>query len=244
MRLLELQALERMCAGRQGSAREPDDFQGMLDSLISGDVGQGDDGEVGLRQPKGTMSMQKVLKLIERFPGAWTKEFDDQLKKKLWSDTTGQPYSLLDYVFKRMRFGNDQGDLERVAHMLCMMYGIYKRGPDHHDALGAFIIQCFKATEQATKDKDWTLAWQWTGLEDPRPRRFTRGLAHPAEFAASVAYLREMQTLQTHLDAARKGRGRGKGKDGEGGQDDSAADGGAPGGGKGRRRKQQQQQPE
>ena len=61
------------------------------------------------------------------------------------------------------------------------------------------------------------MAWLYTNLPDPRPSgKFTRGLAHPAEFAANVSYLRELQTLESYHNAQLasdwKGKGKGKGR--------------------------------
>ena len=61
------------------------------------------------------------------------------------------------------------------------------------------IIQCFKATEQSANDQDWLVGWEWTGLPHPRPQgRYSRGLSHAAEFAASISSLRETQVLMQY----------------------------------------------
>ena len=36
----------------------------------------------------------------------------------------------------------------------------------------ALFREYVKACEQVTRDRTWDLAWQWLGIEDPRPRRF------------------------------------------------------------------------
>ena len=50
---------------------------------------------------------------------------------------------------------------------------------------------------QTEVPSDWTIGWLWTGIPDPRPRgRYARGLSHPAEHAAAISYVREIQTSQ------------------------------------------------
>ena len=90
-------------------------------------------------------------------------------------------------------------DLERSLHLLAGLHACHLKGPEYHDELGAKIRQAFKATEQAVRDNgDWTLAWTWVDAPNPRPTKFERGLAHPAEFSAGISYLRELQTLDTY----------------------------------------------
>ena len=72
----------------------------------------------------------------------------------------------------------------------------------HHtkrfDRLGARVGQFLKATVQTVfAGGDWTVGWQLTGLPDPRPKkRPGRGLIAPQEFASSVAYVKEMRSLE------------------------------------------------
>ena len=114
------------------------------------------------------------------------------------------------------------------------------------------IRQGFKAFEKGHRDRsDWTPAWLCTNLPDPRPpRRFARGLSHPSEHSAGVAYIREMQALQSHHEEVlddewhrgRKSEGNWKGKDqGKGDDhghkrapDNKAKEQGHGGGGRGR----------
>ena len=125
--------------------------------------------------------------------------FNDQVQESLGTTYTGLPWSLQDYIEKRMRFTNDQEDEQRFSYLLARMHALAMRGPDSHAELCALIAQSFKAVEQKTRDRQWGLAWLWTGLPDPRPQGlFHRGLTHPIEHAAGIAYLREMQTLQNH----------------------------------------------
>ena len=68
----------------------------------------------------------------------------------------------------------------------------------------AYCAASMKGLEQAAYDKgSWKTGWLLTGLPDPRPgRRPAQGLAHPAEFAASVSRVREIASLETAMHAA------------------------------------------
>ena len=78
--------------------------------------------------------------------------------------------------------------------------------------MAAKIRQFLKATEASVREGDsWQPAWLYTGLPDPRPSALTRtGLAHPAEHAATISYMREVHTLEEHR---KKMKGKGKGDD-------------------------------
>jgi hypothetical protein len=135
---------------------------------------------------------------------------------------------LLEYTLRRVQFGRGQHDedMERVMHLACNLHALHRRGPEHHEALGAAVGQLYKALEQRQRDSDWTLAWLWTGLPDPRPSMvYGRTLAHPAEHAAGIAYLKEMHTLAAHraliaggqMPQAYPTKGAGRGGGGYGG---------------------------
>jgi hypothetical protein len=152
-------------------------------------------------------------------------------------------------VLQRMKFTQAEEDFERFAHIFANLHAIHRRGADSHEELGAAIRQGFKALEQGHRDhSDWTLAWLWTNLPDPKPpRRFARGLAHPSEHSAGVAYIREMQTLQGHHEKAlgddwyKGGKGKkgkhGKDEYGQKGEYDSLGKDGDGGGKKGKKGK-------
>ena len=120
---------------------------------------------------------------------------------------TGMPWSLEEYTRRRLRLAQDQEHEERFASIIHRLHALHTAGPDRWWEVGAAICQAYKALEQVTRDRDWSLAWMWTGIQDPRPRgALQRGLAHPLEHAAGLAYLRELHTLHTQRAAA-AGRG-------------------------------------
>ena len=197
LRLLEIQALQAAAealSGRRGRQDQVAD----LDGLFEGMAGETDTDGVGpVRLTRGSESMQRVLRNIERHPELWNQHFDTSVWRTLRADITGAPWSLLDYVGRRMYFRREDDDLERVTHIFCHLHALHRAGPDQHAALGAAITQGFKALEQRMRDGVWTVGWLWTGIPEPRPGPMTRSLAHPAEHAAAIAYVRELQTLQT-----------------------------------------------
>ena len=227
MRLLELQVLQELAGSVKGGGADGDaiDFDEMADPET--------DMPGGVRAQKGTASMERIRRVIEKHPERWCRFFDQMIEQMLYAHLTNPPWSPYDYVLGRVRCQPEQEDLQRFLHPLASMHAVHRQMPGSHWALNAFTGQAFKACEQAIKDKDWTLGWRWTGLPDPRPnRRFAQGLTHPSEHAAGLAYLRELQTLEQHR-LLLSGKGPGKG-DGKGGWGAGAGGGGGGGGGGGK----------
>ena len=109
---------------------------------------------------------------------------------------------------QRIKFGRLE-EHERFWEMLSSLHALHRS--QQCDLLGARTGQFLKATQQSVNSNgSWRLAWLMTGLPDPRPRagRAARGLSRPAEFAASVAYLRETEAFENALK-----RGGGGGDD-------------------------------
>jgi hypothetical protein len=213
MRPLEVLTLKKV----RDASRRVDGRGSSGDVFELFDEGDGDDS--GSRSGQcGSESLMKIIRSITNNPAGWNDHFDSTIEEQLFAGITGKPWSLHDYVLQRMRFTQAEEDFERSAHIFAGLHAIHRRGPDSYEELGAAIRQGFKALEQGHRDRsDWTLAWLWTNLPDPKPpRRFARELAHPSEHSAGVAYIREMQTLQGHHGRAldddwRQGR-HGKGK--------------------------------
>jgi uncharacterized membrane protein YgcG len=232
IRLLEVFALQKVLdTSRRGDGRgSSDDVFDLFDGA------DGDEGGGGRSGQRGSDSLMKIRRSIVKYPARWNDHFDGTIEEQLFAGITGKPWSLYDYVLQRMKFTHAEEDFERFAHIFANLHAIHRRGPDSFDDLGAAIRQGFKALEQGHRDRsDWTLAWLWTNLPDPKPpRRFACGLAHPSEHSAGVAYIREMQTLQNHHEKAldderyksRKGDGKWSGKD-KGKGDDHGQKGGA-----------------
>ena len=222
LRLAELQVLQQLAGALQGKRSDPASQAEML--FGGGLAGDEAEGSGAASAPRGTANLLRVRQNVQRYPDAWWGYFNDQVQEALGTTYTGLPWSLQDYIEKRMRFTTDQEDEQRFAYILARMHALAMRGPDAHPELSALIAQSFKALEQKTRDRQWGLAWVWTGLPDPRPHGvFHRGLTHPIEHAAGIAYLRELQTLQSHRQGLLGGGGAGSGS-GEG-----AAPSGGPG---------------
>ena len=149
---------------------------------------------------RGTETMQRVQQSRERDPQRWSQSFDVEIQRELFTTVTGRPWCLLDYVLKRMKFRHPQDDdLEHVTHIMCALHACHRKGADSHAELGMLVGQFFKAIEARHRDGDWLVAWTMTGLPDPQPRAgFARGLAHPAEYAAGIAKMRELQMVSQY----------------------------------------------
>ena len=206
LRVPELQTLQKLVAtlaGRRAGGAETGDLDDLFASVDGGEAG---DGGPSVRLTKGSESLGRILRNIEKFPELWNAHFDLSVKRTLRCDVTGAPWSLLDYTQRRVHFSPRDEDVEKVIHLLCHLHAVHRMGPDHHQALGAAICQCYKACEQRQRDGDWTLGWVWTGIPDPRPSPlYARTLAHPSEHAAGLAYLKELHALAAHRVALAAG---------------------------------------
>jgi len=109
------------------------------------------------------------------------------------------PWDAAEYGRRYLRF-NKLYDLERAWAMMAHLHTLYMGGEDNFDAIGAKVCQFMKSIECAAQCQGrWDLAWLYAGLPEPRPRALDRGLAHPVEFAANVAYLKELRTVEDVL---------------------------------------------
>ena len=107
--------------------------------------------------------------------------------------------------------------------MLSALHSLDRAGD--HAQVSAKISQYLKAVEQSCLMKgDWRLAWMRTGLpEFHQDSVYRHGLSHPAEFAASISYLKEARILEDAVKQTQSGYGNRQRKpDGGGGN------GGAP----------------
>ena len=159
---------------------------------------------------KGAASLLALNRAIEREPQKWSPHVDAAAFSELGCDVAGMPWSMTLYGRQRIRFRRLE-DHERFGEMLASLHALHRS--QQYDLLVARIGQFLKATRQSVNaNGPWRLAWLITGLPDPRPRagQAARGLARPAEFAASVACLRETEALESAL---KMGGGEG-GKDG------------------------------
>ena len=204
LRVMELQLLQNLVAqtsrGR-GQADEDDLFNMTMPALEGAPDGAGGSAA------RGTSGMLRIRRSIAANPKRWVDHFNASIQEELGTDVTGMPWSLEEYTRRRLRFTQDQESEEKFAAIVHRMHALHLAGPDKWWELGALICQSYKSLEQVVRDRDWTLAWMWTGIQDPRPRGpLQRGLAHPLEHAAGLAHLKEMHTLHTQRAAA-AGRG-------------------------------------
>ena len=194
--LLQLEALQKILErSEKGSSNDSSD----LDALVGLDSALDEAGNLAL--PRGSQSIERIADSMRKYPGRWNKALDLRIYQALGSHISGGAWSLWQYTRDRIRIAQDQEDDEKYLYMFSALHALHRQGPDSHEALGSLINQCYKATEQKVKDREWTMAWLWTGLPDPRPSgRFERGLGHPSEYAANLSYMRELNTLREHAD--------------------------------------------
>ena len=195
LRIAELQVLTQL-AGSIAPKREAHHSS----DLLNDDFGADSAAPGGLTMSRGTETLQRVQQSRERDPQRWSQSFDMEIQRELFTTVTGRPWCLLDYVLKRMKFRHPQDDdLEHVTHIMCALHACHRKGADSHAELGMLVGQFFKAIEARHRDGDWLVAWTMTGLPDPQPRAgFARGLAHPAEYAAGIAKMRELQMVSQY----------------------------------------------
>ena len=238
MQLAQTLLLDRVSQRLNGGGRrggDADDDDERSDDMFNlGDELDASGAGVSLR---GSEGIGRVHQNIRRFPERWCRAFDRSIEESSFSHVTGLPWSLHAYTRENLRFNEQQRDLENCTYIFSALHAVHRRGPDAHWQLGAMLAQAYKAVEQASRDRDWTLAWLWTGLPHPRPQgRFQRGLAHPAEHAAGLSYLRELRTLQQHREevsggASHNGFGPYRPTGGGGGGGGGGGSGGGGGGG-------------
>ena len=219
MRLLQPQLMQQIASTMSKLSSGGSSNDGLPGRGAIGGMGGIDaDGLLGggdgmVKATRGTENMNRLQAHQVSNPAAWNQAFDDELAVTLRTRHTGRPASLFDFVLHRMRFEAWQETEERVCHILAELHSTHTLGTESHDELGRQIRQAFKSTDQYVRDKDWTLAWTWLNIPDPRPKtRFRRGLAQPSEFAAGIAYVREQQVLETYQQQQATARRDAKGK--------------------------------
>ena len=184
-----------------------------LDDLLFGLEEQDGGGPDGLLKGAGGRGAGNLLRLsraIERDPDRWSQWFDSHVARKLNCHVTGLPWSLELYGQQKVRFGQ----LERHQYMwqmVCCLHSLHRAG--EHAQVGAKLGQFAKAIEASVMSKGrWDYAWLYTGLEDPRAHLSgAKGLIHPAEFTAAVAYTREVRSLDEYIAGVGRRRAEGDG---------------------------------
>ena len=144
--------------------------------------------------------MTRLHQAIEREPERFSDHADWAMAHALGADVSGLPWTGEMYAQKHIRFGKNV-DIERAYLIMCQLHLIHRRGVKHYALMGAKLRQGMKALETANNcGGNWELAWLYTGLPEPRPNnKVSRGIAHPGEFAANVAYLKEVRSLEDSL---------------------------------------------
>eukprot|EP00971_Amphidinium_carterae_P107965 2137424-Amphidinium_carterae.1 len=108
------------------------------------------------------------------------------------------------YRERRLNFTARQEDLRRCWLMLCCLHGLARQGDAA--SLDLKITQFLKATEQATLQGSWSVAWLLTGLPDPAPHAIGNpGLSHPQEMAAAVQQAKDRKSLEDALKRTEHG---------------------------------------
>ena len=202
----------------------------------SGEFG-GADGMDGLLRGQGARGAGNLLRLsraIEREPERWSEWFDLAVARRLGCDVTGMPWSLQEYGRQQIRVGQLDTH-EYMWTMICTLHSLHRS--NQVALLGAKLGQYAKAIEASVRAKGrWEYAWLFTGEEDPRAKGAgRRGLTHPAEFAAAVAYTKEVRALEEYLgrESGRGSQGGGKSEEEEPWWKKKKKKGGKKGGGRG-----------
>ena len=147
----------------------------------------------------GARSLAQLSRAVERNPERWIAQVDQAAARALGADHTGLPWTMELYADRMIRFRNEH--LERTWAFLAHLHGLSRRG--EHLLLAARLGQFLKATELAAQcNGSWKLAWAMTSLPEVRScsaGSVGKGLAMPAEYAATVAWLKDQQTLETAM---------------------------------------------
>eukprot|EP00971_Amphidinium_carterae_P285719 5673079-Amphidinium_carterae.2 len=186
-----VEALDRIGRGRRSGEEMEESFDEILNS------GEADIDSLKLTGARGAAAMAKIARSIERDPERWIQHLDLQAYRACGSEETGLPWSMALYGERHIRFGKLETH-ERAWHMLSSLHSLSRTG--QWTLLSARLGQYLKALEQSVScGGSWGLAWPLTGLAPLRGGG--QGLAHHSEYAAGIAYLKDMSALN---DAMRK----------------------------------------
>eukprot|EP00971_Amphidinium_carterae_P088886 1759175-Amphidinium_carterae.1 len=214
-----IEALDRI--GRTKKGGEDDET---FDEILNN--GEADIESLKLTGARGAAAMAKIARSVERDPERWIQHLDLQAFRACGSEETGLPWSMALYGERHIRFGRLETH-ERTWHMLSALHSLSRTG--QWTLLSARLGQYLKAVEQSVScGGSWGLAWPLTGLAPLRGGG--QGLAHHAEYAAGIAYLKDMSALS---EAMKKSEGAAPS-----GAPASSPGGGKPGGGRGKKGQQ------
>jgi hypothetical protein len=231
IQLAILRSLERLSEPSQRGREPGASLDDLLRGLDGGTLGRKDSEFGDGPRSSGSAGMARLNAAIELHPTKWTMHTSEAMQTALGCHITGMPWSAEEYGRRHIRFGRLE-EHERMWTIMTHLHGLMLQGKN--DLAMARVCQAMKAIETSVASGGrWDLAWLYTGLKDPRPRFIDRGLAHPAEFATNVAYLKEMQTVHTALGGA-GAAGSGSGGGGGAGTGPGSGKFGAGSGGYGR----------
>ncbi len=233
IQLAILRSLERLSEPSQRGRDTGASLDDLLRGLDGGTLGRKDSEFGDGPRSSGSAGMARLNAAIELHPTKWSLHTSEAMQTALGCHITGMPWSAEEYGRRHIRFGRLE-EHERMWTIMTHLHGLMLQGKT--DLAMARVCQAMKAIETSVASGGrWDLAWLYTGLKDPRPRFIDRGLAHPAEFATNVAYLKEMQTVHTALGGAgAAGPGFGGGGGGGAGSGSGNGKSGAGSGGYGR----------
>ncbi len=138
--------------------------------------------------------MLRIHQAIQRDPLAWSTHFSAHIQRHLGAEELGSEWSAAEYGRRKVDF-TGRSDEEHPYHLLAEMHRLLHRGQIDHAEV--FACQSLKTLEQVTLGRGyWQLAWV-SGLPELRTTsRTRRGAARPVEFAAGMAYLKEIRAME------------------------------------------------
>eukprot|EP00971_Amphidinium_carterae_P091285 1806783-Amphidinium_carterae.1 len=181
-----IEALSRIGRPHRADGAEGESF----DELLM--AGETDLDALKLTGARGAATMARIARSVEKEPEKWIQHLDLQAYRACGSEQTGLPWSMSLCGERHIRFGRLETH-ERTWHMLASLHSLSRTG--QWTLLSAKLGQYLKALEQSVAcGGGWSLAWPLTGLAPIRGGG--QGLAHHTEYAAGIAYLKDMTALQ------------------------------------------------
>eukprot|EP00971_Amphidinium_carterae_P345603 6486647-Amphidinium_carterae.2 len=217
MNIAFLDVLDRV--GRKSGSAMGDFSDDVNFDFLTGDGTQTD----GEGKAKGAEQLTRLARAVEKAPERFAAQIDLSAAKACGAYYTRLPWTMELYAERNIRFHRLEGH-ERMFALLAHLHGLSRAG--QHALLSARIGQFLKAVEPSVQSGgSWKLAWLLTGLPEIRSQSANmigRGLGLPAEYSATVAYVRDMNTIEQVMAKAEQGQG------GAAQQQAGAATGGTP----------------
>eukprot|EP00971_Amphidinium_carterae_P324575 6450858-Amphidinium_carterae.1 len=203
MNLAFLDVLDRV--GRKAGASTSSDPA--EDSVFDFLTGEGTQSE-SEGKARGAEQLMRLARAVERAPEKFAGQIDMAAAKACGAYYTRMPWSMELYAERCIRFNRLEGH-ERMFALLAHLHGLSRGG--QHALVSARIGQFLKAVELSVQSGgSWKLAWHLTGLPEVRSQSANmigRGLGLPAEYSATVAYVRDMNTIEQVMAKAEQNQG-------------------------------------